>query len=120
MKRLVIASLIATAILLDPSIPAQAAPPTHGVGTAVISVNGKTYTLKNGDGDIPSPPDTPCNLGHRMNVEIVDGWMYECECVVLSRGFHCSWNLVGQVATASHKKHRRLIPVLYIHPKVVG
>lgn len=67
--------------------------------------------------DIPGPPSTPCNLGQRMNVHFVDGWMYECECVVLSRGFHCSWNLVGQVAAPALRrihKHRRLIPALYI------
>lgn len=67
--------------------------------------------------DIPGPPSSPCNLGQRMNVHIVDGWLYECGCEVLSRGFHCQWNLVGQVVTAHRKhpiKHRRLIPVLYL------
>ena len=71
--------------------------------------------------DIPGPPDAPCTLAQRMNVHIVEGWMYECGCQVLAHGFHCEWNLVGQVAESSASRkfrkrhsHRRLIPVLVI------
>lgn len=67
--------------------------------------------------DIPGPPSAPCTLKHRMNVHFIDGWMYSCDCEVLAHGFHCGWNLVGQVAAPALRrihKHRRLIPVLYI------
>lgn len=73
--------------------------------------------------DIPGPPDAPCNLGERMNVHLIDGWMYSCDCEVLAHGFNCQWNLVGKVQEANalrrHRKivkhpKRRLIPVLYI------
>lgn len=94
-------------------VPSHAAPPKHGIGTAVIAINGKTYTLKAGNsGDIPPVPKAPCNLGNRMNVHIEEGWMYVCNCFVLSNGFHCQWDLVGQVSMAS-KKH----PVIRIYPK---
>lgn len=77
--------------------------------------------------DIPDPPSAPCTLGTRMNVHIINGWMYECECTVLAHGFNCQWNLVGEVAAPALKRfrrhaHKRLVPVLVIHalPGVVG
>ena len=105
------------------AVPTHAAtpkPPTHGIGTAVIAINGKQHTLKGNSGDVPPLPTAPCTLGQRMNVQIVDGWMFECECVVLSRGFHCSWYLIGQVETVAARKHPKRRVIRYALPKVVG
>lgn len=77
--------------------------------------------------DIPGPPSAPCTLGERMNIHIEDGWMYECACSVLAHGFHCQWDLVGQVtesnAIRSFRKHPRKhhrIVVRYALPMVTA
>lgn len=73
--------------------------------------------------DIPGPPDAPCHLSERLNIHIVDGWLYECGCSVLATGFHCEWTLVGQVEEANAirrpKKARRAI-VRYALPGVTA
>lgn len=103
------------------------APPRKPLGFASIAcLVGLTVALATAvtvrAEDIPGPPDAPCTLGERMNIHIIDGWMYSCDCEVLAHGFNCQWNLVGQVAESNalrrfrkrHHAHRRLIPVLYI------
>lgn len=97
---------------------------------ALLAASAFLITANANASDIPGPPSAPCGLGERMNVIVVEGWMYECACSVLATGFHCEWNLVGEVVDTNAARklkrhtnrhaHRRLIPVLVIHPVVVA
>lgn len=42
-------------------------------------------------------PDAPCTVDNRMDVAIVDGMFFECQCLALASGFQCDWYLIAGV-----------------------
>lgn len=72
-------------------------------------------------------PTGPCNLAHRMDVAIVDGMFFECQCTRLLLGYDCSWYLVAGVDEPALSRKRvikhpakRHVVRIYAHPGVVG
>jgi hypothetical protein len=45
-------------------------------------------------------PQGPCNLEHRMDIAIVEGMFFECQCMRLLVGYQCDWYLVAGVSSA--------------------
>lgn len=90
MRRLLIVVTIAAALLLDPTIQAQA--------------------------KVHAPPNAPCDEDHVMDVFIVNGVWFECVCEKLTfTGDLCDWYELGPApALRKHAKKRRLIPVLIV------
>jgi hypothetical protein len=70
-------------------------------------------------------PQEPCNLAHRMDIAIVDGMFFECQCMRLLVGYQCDWYLVAGVSSAklSRKiKHpaKKRVSIRVAHPAVVA
>ena len=50
-------------------------------------------------------PSEPCNLEHRMDIAIVDGMFFECQCLRLLNGYQCDWYLIAGVNSTKLKRH---------------
>lgn len=97
------ACFVGIAVMLITAVAVKAdTPPTHGIGSAVTSIN-------------PDYAGT-CDFEHRMDIEIIGGIWFECQCVALARGWDCAWVELGQPAVANFKRrikhhtlHRRVM-----------
>lgn len=69
-------------------------------------------------------PDSPCDLAHRMDVAIVDGMFFECQCMRLLVGYQCDWYLVAGVSSAKlSRRIKRPVMRVMVHaarPAVVA
>jgi hypothetical protein len=75
-------------------------PPTHGISTAVMSINGHAS-------EVHAPPEAPCRFENRMDLAITDeGIWFECVCEALLIGTVCDWYELGPAPdAAAARKH---------------
>lgn len=105
-------ALILAVALVAPAA-AQAKPPTHGIGTAVMA---------------KLAPAISCTSANRMDVFIdEDNIMYECQCQMLKTRTLCAWQVIGGVDAVRLRRHLKRHHVIrgrsvwiYLKPSVVG
>lgn len=100
MNRVVLATLLAGALLLDPTAQAGAKTPVR------------------------LAPATPCTRANHMDFFVdEDNIMWECECVIYIQIADCRWQVIGGVEAVSSrrivKKHPRAI-IRYALPQVTA
>ncbi len=93
-------------VALSVTAHANAEPARFGLKAPVLSKKGEPPIVW---------PDSECTLANRMDIAVVEGMFFECQCMRLQDGYQCDWYLVAGVESPAELRKRIKRTKLHSH-----